>query len=90
MNASSDESIGAMFGGLLATAAVCVVGWQVYTYLRHDIWTPVSIITALQWMDMNWAWRPSDWLGFYNILLKIPLSVSLFVVGVVLSVIGDN
>jgi hypothetical protein len=59
----------------------CVVGWQVYEYLRYNIWTPVSVINALQWMEIRWAINPRDWLGLYNILIKIPLSLTMMWVG---------
>ena len=59
----------------------CVVGWQVYEYLRYNIWTPVSVINVLQWMEMGWAINPRDWLGLYNILIKIPLSLTMMWIG---------
>jgi len=27
--------------------SVCLLGWQVYEYLRYNLWTSVSVITAL-------------------------------------------
>ena len=59
--------------------SVCLLGWQVYEYLRYNIWPSVSVITALGWMNIRWAFNPTDWLGLYNILIKIPLSLMMFV-----------
>lgn len=64
-----------IFGG------VGVVGWQVYEYLRYNIWSSVSVITALQWMKIQWALNPTDWIGLYNILRMIPLSLTMIVIG---------
>jgi hypothetical protein len=65
----------------LILGGVAVFGWQVYAYLRHNIWTPVSVIVALQWMEIRWAINPSDWFGLYNILVKMPLSLTMMVMG---------
>lgn len=68
-------AIALIFGGL------GVVGWQVYEYLRYNSWDSISIITALQWMKIQWAFNPTDWIGLYNILGMVPLSLTMIVVG---------
>jgi hypothetical protein len=58
-------------------------GWQLYNYLRYNIWTSVSVIDALQWTGQKWAYTPTDWLGVYRILEWMPLSVALPTMGIV-------
>ncbi len=69
------------FGFALMIFGACVLGWQVYEFLRYDFWKPVSVITALEWMKVGWAINPTDWFGLYNIFVKIPLSLIMVVVG---------
>lgn len=64
-----------LFGG------VGVFVWQVYYYLRFNVWISVSVITALEWMKIGWAMSPSDWFGLFNVLNYIPLSISMVVFG---------
>ena len=59
----------------LMLCAVCLLGWQSYEYLRYNIWIPISVMTMLEWMKVGWALNPTDWLGLYNLLIKIPLSL---------------
>ena len=75
---SNDKEI---VGLALMIGSVCLLGWQVYEYLRYNIWPSVSVITALGWMNIRWAFNPTDWLGLYNILIKTPLSLMMFVFG---------
>jgi hypothetical protein len=58
-----------------------VLGWQVYEYLRYSFWMPISVITGLSWIKLEWALNPTDWIGVFNILSNIPLSLALVVVG---------
>ena len=71
-----------LVGLALMIGSVCLLGWQVYEYLRYNIWTSVSVITALGWINFGWALNPTDWLGLYNILIKTPLSLMMFVIGI--------
>jgi hypothetical protein len=71
-----------IFGFSLMLCAICLLGWQAYEYLRYSFWTPISIITMLEWMKVGWALNPTDWLGLYNLLNKTPLSLTTFVVGI--------
>jgi len=65
----------------LIFVGVGTVGWQVYEYLRYSIWNPVSVIDALQWMKIQWALNPTDWIGLYNMLKMVPMSLTLIVIG---------
>jgi hypothetical protein len=66
--------------GILAT--VGIIGWQIYSYLRLGEWQSLSIITALLWLNVDWARLPSDWAGVHKILDAIPLSLTALVAGI--------
>jgi hypothetical protein len=74
-------SIDKISGVVLMLIGVCVLGWQAYEYLRYSFWTPVSVITMLEVTKVGWALYPTEWLGLYNILNAIPLSLAYFVIG---------
>lgn len=80
---SDDKEI---VGSALMLCGLCVLGWQIYDYLRFNFWTPISIITALEWMKVGWAMYPNDWVGLHNILLKTPLSITMGVLGFIVIV----
>src|SRR2546427_732163 len=75
-----DVLIPLLVGGILA--AVGIIGWHLYSYLRSGEWPPLSIITVLLWLDIDWVRSPSDWAGVHKILNVIPLSLAAFAVGV--------
>lgn len=68
-------------GFSLILLSLCLLGWQGYEFLRYNFFTSVSIITALEWMKVGWALNPTDWMGLYNIFIKLPLSLIVFVFG---------
>ena len=62
-----------------------ILGWQVYGYLRYAVWNSLSVIDALRWLGSKWALStPTDWTGLYSILNWTPLSVGVFVLGVLI------
>ncbi len=63
-------------------AAVGMLGWQIYSYLRLGEWPSLSIITALLWLNVDWARSPNDWAGVHKILDAIPLSLTAFLAGI--------
>jgi len=63
-----------------------IVGWQIYEYLRHDIWNSVSVVSALQWLGVKWAIVPTDWVGLHRILEWTPMSLTLVAIGVLILV----
>ena len=69
-------------------SGLSILGWQVYGYLRQEVWQPVSAIDALRYANMKWANDPKDWLGVYRILEWMPLSLLLPGTGVVLALIA--
>ena len=63
-------------------SGLCVFAWQIYEFLRFDIWHSVSLIDVLRIAEMSWATSPNDWLGLHRILEWIPLSLLLPITGV--------
>jgi hypothetical protein len=63
-------------------AAIAIVGWQVYTYLKVGAWQSLSVITALLWLHIDWARSPHDWMGVHKVLNGIPLSLTAFLMGI--------
>jgi hypothetical protein len=89
MSSKADGIVGLVYSVALLICGVGIVGWQVYGYLRYNIWTPVSPITVLEWLNIKWALNPNDWIGLYNLLKMIPLSVLMIVYGWI-TVIGAH
>jgi len=69
-------------------SGLSIVGWQVYGYLRQEVWQPVSAIDALRYLNMKWAIAPTDWLGLYRILEWMPLALLLPITGTGLAFIA--
>jgi hypothetical protein len=61
--------------------ALGILGYQIYFYLRSGYWLSISIITALGWLESEWALNPTQWLGLHEILDSIPLSVTSLALG---------
>lgn len=74
--------IGSFLSGL------SILGWQVYGYLRLEVWEPISVIDALRYANMKWATLPTDWIGLYRVVGWVPLSLFLPITGVVLAFIA--
>src|SRR3970040_483024 len=65
-----------------ATASLLVLGviaFQLYAWLRTGAWEPISVVTLLAFVGLEWAISPNDWLGVHRILNFIPLSLTFFV-----------
>lgn len=63
---------------LLILGAIGIVGWQLYTYLKLGEWHSISVITAMRWCEIKWSFSPTGWLGLYEILDFVPLSIAVF------------
>lgn len=63
-------------------AAIGIVGWQIYSYLKLGEWPSLSIITVLLWFNVDWARSADDWAGVHKILNAFPLSLATFVAGI--------
>lgn len=77
-----------MIGLGLILCSFILFCWQAYEFLRFNAWPPISIITVLELMGVGWASNPTDWLGLYNLFEAIPMSVTLFAIGVFFIVIS--
>lgn len=62
--------------------SVGIVGWQIFSYLRFDMWHSISLITTMQWLQNTWALSPVSWFGLFKVLDFIPLSLASLVFGV--------
>lgn len=65
--------------------AIGIVGWQLYTYLKLGEWHSISVITAMRWFEIKWSFSPTGWLGIYEILDFVPLSIAVFCAGIILA-----
>ena len=66
--------------GAGAMIALGIFGWQIYGYLMDGVWTPMSIITALNWAGVEWAAYPDSWVGVHKILDSFSLAITVFLV----------
>jgi hypothetical protein len=67
---------------ILCLSGIGVFLFQVYHYLKDGFWIPKNIMIALDLIGIDWAKNPETWFGLYKILSSVPLSVFLFVFGV--------
>lgn len=72
-------------GGAGVLGGAVALAHQSYQWLRFSYWEPLSVITALRWLEVPWALRPQDWFGLHKLLDGIPLFVGLPVVGLVIA-----
>lgn len=79
------EAAGYSALGLGVVSGIGLVAYQCYVWLRLDVWLPMSVITALKWLDVPWAQRPSDWFGVHKVLEFFPLSLALPAFGVIVA-----
>lgn len=78
--------------GLLA--AVGVIGWQIFAYLKFGAWHSLSVTHVMCLGNIEWGCYPSAWFGLHKILSELGLSAALLIVAVValvtLVAVGDN
>lgn len=67
----------------LITGAVGFTLFQAYSFLKVGNWVGYSVIDGLVFLDSEWAAKPQDWLGVWKILRFIPVSASVFLVGII-------
>jgi hypothetical protein len=58
-----------------------VLVYQALGWFRTDVWTSVSVLTGLQWLQIRWALLPQDWRDLHNLLANLPLVIVLPVLG---------
>jgi hypothetical protein len=54
---------------------------QALGWFRTDVWTSVSVLTGLQWLQIRWALLPQDWHDLHNLLGNLSLVIVLPVLG---------
>jgi|GEM_PF-4733309 hypothetical protein len=60
-----------------------VLVYQIYWYLRIGEWYSFSVITGLRWLNVQWAFYPTEWIGIYKILDEFPLCLGMFICGLI-------
>jgi hypothetical protein len=55
---------------------------QAVRWFQSEMWTPVSVLTALQWLRVRWVFAPKDAYGVRELLDAVPLAMALAVAGV--------
>jgi hypothetical protein len=58
-----------------------VLVYQALGWFKTDVWTSVSVLTALQWLQIRWAVLPREWHGLHDFLSNLPLVIALPAVG---------
>lgn len=67
---------------------IAVFLWQIYGYLRFEVWHSVFVVDVLRSAEVRWAFLPNDWLGLYRVLDWIPISIFLPLLGMFLAVVA--
>jgi hypothetical protein len=67
--------------GLGFFAALGVLGWQAVGWLRTGEWTTLTLLSGLASGGVEWASSPDSWIGIYNLLNHVPLTVAVFWAG---------
>jgi len=65
---------------------VSVLGWQIYTWLKHGVWTPLAMhqVFASLGIGLEGIYHPTDWKGLAIVaqwFLEWPMSIGLPVWG---------
>ena len=84
---SRRESFATVLGGASFLACFGIVGWQIFHYLKDGDWQPLSVITAMGWAGLEWAFSPTSWLGLYKVLDWMPLSIAALALTLLASII---
>jgi hypothetical protein len=95
MNDSSHGDSGSIpLGGILFVGgfvgAIAVLFFQVFVFLQYGHWLPISVVTGLRWLGVEWASNPTTWLGVHKVFDFLPLSVFSVLVAVISGWIWQN
>jgi hypothetical protein len=67
-------------------AAVFLLGYQVYVYLKRGAWVALSLVDGLLYISGKnpplWLLYPDDWVGLHTLLDKTPLALGFVILGV--------
>lgn len=73
-------------GALLVLAAIGIVGWQCYEWLRFGEWPSLTVLSVLAWSKIR---APhTEWIGVQKMIdwvLQWPASVPSFIFGAILT-----
>ena len=78
---AKNEGLIFISGGLGALVALGIVLWQIYIFLKSGQWLSLSVISALNWCQVEWAIVPTEWFGLYKVLNWLPLSLTSLIIG---------
>jgi hypothetical protein len=67
------EEWGGLIGALFVFAAVLVLGYQCFVFLRSGEWPSYTLLTVLAHFGYQWSYWPQSWFGLHAILGFIPL-----------------
>ena len=59
-----------------------VLVYQALGWFRTDVWTSISVLTGLQWLQIRWALLPRNWHDLHDLLGNLPLMIVLPGLGV--------
>jgi len=68
-----------LLGFFALLLALLAIGAQIVFFLKTSSWLPVSIVKALAIYGVAWAKNPTDWLGLYDVLAAVPVSLGFVV-----------
>lgn len=86
-------SLRSLIAGLVALASLAGAAvaflWQGITWFQYEKWTPLSLATALRWLDGRaWARLAHKVPEVYSLLDAVPLSLALLALAVLAFVIA--
>src|SRR5438477_11570371 len=92
MPAASDTSFGRRVAGVgwfLMLAALTILGWQVFFWLAHGFWSPVSLRNAMAYVGINGpAFNSLNARQIWNTIAEGAFSFYLFMVGGLIALLG--
>ena len=92
MPAASDTSLGRRVAGVgwfLILTALTILGWQVFFWLGHGFWLPVSLRNVMAYVGINGpAFNSLSVRQIWNTIAEGAFSFYLFMIGGVIALIG--
>lgn len=79
----------------VAVSGIGLLCWQIYGWLKDGYWQSFSITSVLARYAQgspagDWAVSPTDWIGLHAILLHVPSSLVLFLIGLSMAVASSQ
>lgn len=63
--------------------SAAILAYQALAYLQSGAWPSISVLDALVVAGSAWASSPDSWFGLHAILGKLPLSLAVFLTGLI-------